>query len=355
MLCKICGKQCVLEEHYCNVPDKLTEEYDASSLQLCDVDIFLCKSCGHMQIMPKVNKNYYKEYSMGYFWGSNFVEIRKAQIERLAKLAPACNRFLDIGCGTGQYLALAQSHFEKLYGVEPSKTGVAIARQHGFEITNDFFDNKMDFAFGFDAISIIEVLEHLEDPFSVFSHAIQCLNKNGVILVEVPNGQRILEERLYYNICTDHIQYFTVPSLARMANRAGATVICVQESPNPNLLELYAKKSKPLFDSFNSKRQNNVKQIMQQIPKGARVAAWGAGAEASCFLSMLNEKVVIRCLFDSDESKYGHYIAQVPIVKPSSKSVRAFDVIILFANAHKQQIQKQLFDLGYTGKFLTFS
>lgn len=67
------------------------------------------------------------------------------------------------------------------------------------------------------------------------------MSDDGIILVEVPNGQRILEKHLYYNLCTDHIQYFSVNSLTTMANRAGLTTICVQESSNPNLLELYVK------------------------------------------------------------------------------------------------------------------
>lgn len=353
ILCSICGNKCTHTEHFDRVAHKLADAYDAD-LKFCDVDIYRCDSCSHFQITPCIDDDYYNEYEMGYFWGSSFTRLRQAQVERLADLAPDCKRFLDIGCGTGQYLVLAQPYFERLYGIEPSVIGASLAQNRGFDVINDYFHDGLTFESGFDAISIIEVLEHLEHPLTVFVHAVNCLNENGIILVEVPNGQRIFEKHLYSNIITDHIQYFSVQSLVQMAKIAGVAVICVQESVNPNLLELYARKSMPAVDSFHIKRQQDVDRIVSRIPDGALVAAWGAGAESLCYLDMLDKKIQIHCLFDSNKAKHGRCIAHIPIIQPTSESVCAFDIIILFAHAHEQQIQEQLLDLGFQGNLLMF-
>lgn len=329
-------------------------EYDSDLLHVCDIDIYRCESCGHMQIPAHIDEEYYHEYTMGSFWGASFTELRKKQVQRLAMLAPARKQFLDIGCGVGHYLTLAREHFETVCGVEPSFSSAHAARRRGFTVIHDYFHDGLRFESGFDAISMIEVLEHLEQPAEVFACAARRLNEGGVLLAEVPNGQRIFEKCLYYNLCTDHIQYFSVPSLTQMAKGAGLTVLCVQEAADPNVLELYARKAAPARDSFGERRQRHVEKMISQIPKDAHVAAWGAGAEALCFLAMLEGNIQIRCLFDSDQNKHGHNIARIPIVKPTGEKVRTFDTIILFANAHKQQIQGQLAQLGFTGRLLTF-
>lgn len=328
--------------------------YNSEELHLRDLEIYHCSLCGHTQIPAHISEEYYQDYSMGSFWGSSFKHIREQQIERLAKLAPARKRFLDVGCGVGHYLALANNNFEKVYGVEPSVSSAMTARQKGFSVINDYFHEGLSFESGFDAISIIEVLEHLEQPTALFAQAARLLNENGILLIEVPNGQRIVKKRLYYNLCTDHIQYFSVTSLTTMAYRAGLTVICAQESSDSNLLELYVKKvSKPL-ESFTTKRQSALDLLVSQLSPSATIAAWGAGAESACFIAMLEDKIQIHCIFDSDQAKHGHNIAQIPIIKPTSEDVRQFDTIILFANAHERQINDQLKELGYTGTLLTF-
>ncbi|MEX3618287.1 class I SAM-dependent methyltransferase [Paenibacillus glucanolyticus] len=328
--------------------------YNSDQLHLRDLEIYHCGSCGHTQIPIHITEEYYQDYSMGSFWGASFKRIREQQLERLAMLAPSRGRFLDIGCGVGHYLALAKNHFEELCGIEPSTTSAMRARQQGFSVINDYFHGDLTFQSGFDAISIIEVLEHLEQPAVLFAQAAQLLNENGILLVEVPNGQRIVEKRLFYNLCTDHIQYFSVTSLTAMAHRAGLTVVCVQESPDPNLLELYVKKALKSPYTFSGRRQKSLDQLVSNLATNARIAAWGAGAESTCFLAMLEEKVHIQCIFDSDLAKQGRYIAGIPIIAPTLEAVCLYDTIILFANAHKRQIQDQLIQLEFTGTLLTF-
>jgi len=354
IICCICGQTCVFEEKYSKAPHSLMSVYNSDQLNLRDLDIYHCHSCGHTQIPAHIAEEYYQDYSMGSYWGASFKRIREHQVERLAMLAPNRERFLDIGCGVGHYLGLAKKHFAELCGVEPSTTSALTAQQQGFMVINDYFHGELPFEKGFDAISIIEVLEHLEQPSVLFAQAAQLLNDNGILLVEVPNGQRIVEERLYYNLCTDHIQYFSVTSLTAMAFKTGLSVVCVQQSPDPNLLELYVRKASKPSHTFSSRRQAALDQLVSKLPFKHRVAAWGAGAESTCFLAMLEGNVHIECLFDSDLAKQGRHIAGIPILKATSEDVCLYDTIILFANAHKQQIEDQLIRLGFTGTLLTF-
>jgi 2-polyprenyl-3-methyl-5-hydroxy-6-metoxy-1,4-benzoquinol methylase len=329
-------------------------DYNAERVQLCDIKIYHCNSCGHTQIPTHINESYYEEYSMGSFWGASFKRAREQQVERLSLLAPSNERFLDIGCGVGHYLELAQKCFQEIVGIEPSKSSVMIAREKGFTVTHDYFHQDLSFDSNFDVITIIEVLEHLENPLLMVTQAANLLKENGILLIEVPNGQRIFEKKLYNNLCTDHIQYFSVTSLSAMAVRVGMSVLCVQESVDPNLLEIYMRKVPKSPDNFSVTRQKSLDKITSQLPQNSKVAAWGAGAEATCFLAMLEDKIQIHCLFDSDEAKQGNYLSRIPIKRPTSEAVSDFDIIIIFANAHTNQIQNQLEQLGFSGVLLTF-
>lgn len=354
MNCCICGQSSALGERYVDAPHCIMGQYDAPQLQLRDLEIYHCKHCGHSHIPAHVNDDYYEEYSMGSYWGASFRALRAKQIERLVQLAPKQERFLDIGCGVGHYLSLAQSHFSRLYGVEPSLTGVQASREKGFEVIHDYFHEGISFDEGFDVITIIEVLEHLEQPTDFLQQVAKLLNEDGILLVEVPNGQRIMEQRLFYNLCTDHIQYFSVTSLAELARKAGLTIIAVQESADPNLLELYVRKSKKQLLNFTAKREQALTGLLGQIHSDERIAAWGAGAESICFIAMLQNRIPLQCIFDSDLAKHGHTIANIPIVQATRDRINDFDYIILFANAHYKQIAAQLLELGYNGQLLTF-
>ncbi|WP_433747784.1 class I SAM-dependent methyltransferase [Paenibacillus amylolyticus] len=354
MICCICGQVCHFEEKYNGAPHSVMLDYDTEQVQVRDIDIYHCNSCGHTQIPSHINESYYEEYSMGSFWGASFKSVREQQVERLSLLAPSNNKFLDIGCGVGHYLELAQKYFIEIQGVEPSSSSVLIAREKGFNVTHDFFHQGLSFDSGFDVITLIEVLEHLEDPLEMIKQAATHLKENGVMLVEVPNGQRIFEKKLYNNLCTDHIQYFSVTSLSAMACRAGLSVVCVQESADPNLLEIYMRKVPKSLVDFSTKRQKDIKRIVSQLSPNSKVAGWGAGAEATCFLAMLRNETQIQCLFDSDNAKHGHYLSRILIKKPTSEAVSEFNTIIIFANAHINQIQTQLKQLGFSGEIITF-
>lgn len=353
MRCCICGEICLLTESYADAPHHLMGIYDSDNLNLRDIDIYYCESCAHTLIPAQVHEEYYDDYSLGSYWGNSFLKVREQQIHRLTSLVTNHQRFLDIGCGVGHYLELAQTVFKEVYGVEPSASSADTARAKGFHIIHDYFHEGLQYDEGFDAISFIEVLEHIEEPIKLLRHAAKLLNDNGIIIIEVPNGQRIVEQRLYNNLCTDHIQYYSIASLTAMAHRAGLTTICVQETANPNLLELYARKvSKPVH-SFGETRDIAQLKLSAQLTSFCSVAAWGAGAESACFLAMLKE-VKIDCVFDSDKAKHGHTIAGIPICEPTSEHIQRMGQIIIFANSHKQQIEQQLNELGFAGKILTY-
>jgi len=98
-------------------------------------------------------------------------------------------RFLDVGCGTGEFLSLLQDDFE-VHGVEVSQRYLQISREryglphlvHG-ELTTAGFE--ADF---FDVVQMRGVLQHLPDPLGQLREAHRVAKPGGLLIISAtPN------------------------------------------------------------------------------------------------------------------------------------------------------------------------
>ena len=101
-------------------------------------------------------------------------------------------RVLDVGCGNGSELALplARLGFE-VTGIDIHAPSIEHARQFGLDVTNlNYVCGRVEELKSppYDIVILSEVLEHLREPRFLLSAAIEHLNKNGIIIVTVPNG-----------------------------------------------------------------------------------------------------------------------------------------------------------------------
>lgn len=146
------------------------------------------------QIRDATDEKFLQE---GFSWarGSNFADYNSALGYYQAK---AClehargNRLLDMPCGDGLLTSFLAPAFTRVIGVDASSTHVSKAKerlpQAGFHhslIEDLAIDEK------FDTITMINVLEHVVDPVAVLRKAAGFLDKNGVLLVHVPNAQAV--------------------------------------------------------------------------------------------------------------------------------------------------------------------
>jgi ubiquinone biosynthesis O-methyltransferase len=101
-------------------------------------------------------------------------------------------RVLDVGCGNGSELALPLARLGfQVTGIDIHAPSIEHARQLGVSVTNlSYVCGRVEELESppYDAVILSEVLEHLREPRLLLSAALQHLNKNGLIIVTVPNG-----------------------------------------------------------------------------------------------------------------------------------------------------------------------
>lgn len=96
-------------------------------------------------------------------------------------------RILDVGCGTGQFLMLAERHGCVVTGIDFSPVGIRLAREQvpgGTFFLQDIETDRTLIEGGeYDVITFLEVLEHLEDDLGV----LQAVPVGKTVVLSVPN------------------------------------------------------------------------------------------------------------------------------------------------------------------------
>ena len=139
---------------------------------------------------------------------------------------------LDIGCSTGSILQAARELGWQALGIDPNCAAVQIALRRGLEAVEGYFPDDLPSSAGpFQSITMLDVLEHAEDPVGLLLSVTKRLAPGGLLAVQVPNFNSLLiriEGARNNNICHGHWSYFTAETLAKVAAKAGLNVLSVE-------------------------------------------------------------------------------------------------------------------------------
>lgn len=108
----------------------------------------------------------------------------KNKLDLINGLQPEKGNLLDIGAGTGDFLAVAKQNGWKTTGIEPNEKAKKIAKNKGisFVENSELLEKE-----SFDTITMWHVLEHVPDLDFQIKELKRLLKPNGTILIAVPN------------------------------------------------------------------------------------------------------------------------------------------------------------------------
>ncbi len=143
---------------------------------------------------------------------------------------------LDVGAGTGILMHLAKERGWNPEGIDIAPlTAEKVAREFGLSISIGPFETHDFGGRHFDAITMLDVLEHVVDPLVTLRHAYDLLRPSGAIAIAVPNQRCLLtalvgtyarlrgpaaNPLLFRLYVPQHLHYFTPPTLRRMIETA---------------------------------------------------------------------------------------------------------------------------------------
>ncbi|HUG33826.1 MAG TPA: class I SAM-dependent methyltransferase [Anaerolineales bacterium] len=113
------------------------------------------------------------------------------QVNILKKHLPLSNaRVLEIGCGGGLFLSLLKEQGAEVTGIELSDSRAQYAKtKHELEIhkrpiEDDFW--QKEYIDHFDAVTLWDVIEHVNFPFQTLQSAVNVLKAGGLLLIDTP-------------------------------------------------------------------------------------------------------------------------------------------------------------------------
>ena len=113
------------------------------------------------------------------------------QADILAKHLPLQNaKVLDIGCGGGLFLSLLKQAGAQVTGIELSDSRAQYARtKHNLEIDKRPIESdswQRGYANHFDAVTLWDVIEHVNYPQQTLQSAVNVLKQGGLLLIDTP-------------------------------------------------------------------------------------------------------------------------------------------------------------------------
>lgn len=197
----------------------------------------VCENCGFIFMNPGFNNKIIKKlYSKDYYRGNadySYYDERDAERysayvwnKRIKKIRTyvKTGNFLDIGCAFGGLLKTASEYFTP-YGIELSEYSGNCAKSvfgsniHIGDMNNHPF--KPDF---FSVITMIELIEHLNNPAAAIDECYNILRENGLLVIQTANMdgmQAKLQKEKYAYFMPGHLSYFSKANLSGLLIKAG--------------------------------------------------------------------------------------------------------------------------------------
>ncbi|HWP65502.1 MAG TPA: class I SAM-dependent methyltransferase, partial [Candidatus Limnocylindria bacterium] len=106
----------------------------------------------------------------------------------------APGRLLDVGCGTGLFLAVARRRGWSVTGVDGSVEATRYARERfGLDVQTGEFTTFAAGGDRFDVITMWDIVEHAREPVRLLAAARAALAPGGVVGLSTPNQRSILD------------------------------------------------------------------------------------------------------------------------------------------------------------------
>ncbi|MFM7631086.1 MAG: class I SAM-dependent methyltransferase [Alphaproteobacteria bacterium] len=245
-----------------------------------DYPLWHCKGCGFEWLHPQpddavLGEIYSAQYHQNRIAGGNIhtemkTKVFSGSVEK-AMLPPAAT-VLDVGCAEGDLLALLHKAGHHVYGIEYASFAANLCVQK-FGKDNIHCGVLEDIPFSavsFDAVFLMDVLEHVRDPLTTLREVHRRLKPDGILVLHLPNVAS-LSRRLMYkawpHYLMEHLFYFSPATIAAALHQTGFQKTLQSSFKKPLSIfylatVLSGKKERAIYGFFLT-----LKTILKMLPK----------------------------------------------------------------------------------------
>ncbi len=155
-----------------------------------------CNNCGLIFRQDRgIEREWVEYYRSHYFqdFKKEQEELLRAGIyeEALCELERYTTKgtLLDIGAGSGTFLAMARQKGWTVSGQELSSESCRVAKErYGLELVQEELKDLLREPHAYNAITLINVFDHLMEPWLLLEQAHKALKPGGILYIRIPNG-----------------------------------------------------------------------------------------------------------------------------------------------------------------------
>ena len=266
------------------------------------------------------------------------------------------------------------------FGVEPTASTAAAARERGVEVVESFFgrdiaDKLLAAGMAADLMVANNVLAHVPDVNDFVSGFTVLLKENGVATFEFPHLMQLVENLQFDTIYHEHFSYLSFSSVVRIFEVNGLHVFDVEELPtHGGSLRVFAQRAgtgalpvgrevssmlarEQAAGLKNTKYYLDFQQRVEKIKDellaflieskraGKTVAAYGAAAKGNTLLNFAGVRSdLIKFVIDRNPAKQGKYMpgSRIPIVGEEQLKKERPDLVLVLPWNLSEEITRQL-------------
>jgi len=214
---------------------------------------------------------------------------------------------IEVGCGKGWFLELLRERGYAVTGIDPAYEG------DNADVVKAPFTPELDLRA--EAIVLRHVLEHIADPVAFLHEIARANGGSGLIYIEVPCLDWIIEHKAWFDLFYEHVNYFRLADLQRLFGRVleagrlfGEQYLYVV-ADLASLRHPDASQSEPLRlpGDFSASLERAVQIVRGDAGKGS--AIWGASSKGVIYSLFLQRAgVAVDQVVDINPAKQGRYL-----------------------------------------------
>jgi len=194
----------------------------------------VCLECHHVQLTHAIHPDLmFKHYLYVSGTTDTLRENMKWFVKFVEEYTGSRGRVLDIGCNDGTQLNYFKANRWRTYGIDPAENITPIAIGNGHKVWTDYFNTETAMKLVDVQPNVIvaqNVVAHNYDAVNFLRNVRQVMTDSTTFFMQISQADMI--RRNEFDTCYhEHINFFNVKSLTKIADRAGLHIRDIVKSP----------------------------------------------------------------------------------------------------------------------------
>ncbi len=355
-----------------------------------DLSCYFCDNCLNIQLKKTINQN--TKYNLtDYSYSSSNSKKSKIYLTKYFQiitknLKKKQKKVLEIGANDGFLIKKFKQKNNMLFSCEASKYWSNFLKKIGIKNINKIFEKipnsfKTKHQNSFDIIIANNVFNHSHNVRKFFFNLYKLINEDGLIFIEVPYSNWMIQKKKFELIYLEHVNYFNLNTFKKLCddnklhiknfyftNYHGKMLrIIISKKKNKfNYKKILSQErkyysNKNLFKHFqislNNRKSKFIKRLKKLKKLNKKIIAIGASAKTSSVLNFfdLDNKDI---LFVTDNSKYkiGKFFPnkKIPIKKDEDlANIKGANIFFSTWNI-SDFVKKKIFNINKSIKIIKY-